>query len=169
MRLRPSVPRALRRTLPAALVVSAALTLVPGCGGSDPVGPRDPEEVSFHASLGVDLDQMTRSETGLYYQTLEEGEGEEVAEEGDRVTVGYFGWLHTGQQFGGGELRDQTLGSAGLIDGFREGIEGMRLNETRLLVIPWELGYGSEGVGIIPPYAILVFDVTLESLVKASS
>jgi FKBP-type peptidyl-prolyl cis-trans isomerase FkpA len=150
-----------------------------GCGGSDPVAPQDPEDLIFHPSLGVDLDQMTRTDAGLYYTVREEGTGEEVVELGDSVTFDYAGWFHDGTLFADSTppqsnhnpynyLVGTTTGPNGAILGIDQGVRGMRLDETRLLVIPWELGYGPEGSlnGDIPAYAVLVFEITILEILK---
>ena len=141
-----------------------ALTLLPffvGCGDDDPSGPKDPTELEFAVELGVDLNQMTKTSTGLYWQDLVVGEGDE-AEAGGFVTVHYTGWLHSGAQFDSsrnGEPVRFNLGS--LIQGWQEGIPGMKVGGQRLLVVPPSLGYGAGGVGTIPGNATLVFDIEL--------
>ncbi len=152
-------------------IAAVALASTACDGGTNPL-PRDPADLTFAPSLGVDLDAMTLSSTGLYYQTVEEGVGTEVAEAGDTVDVDFTGWLHTGTQFdssAGVDPLRQRVGVGALISGFDEGILGMRLDETRLLVIPHQLGYGSQRLGPIPPFSTLVFRVTLVGLQKAGA
>lgn len=147
------------------------LALVAGCG-TNPVGPTTPEEVAYADVLGVDLAQMTMTESGLYYQVLEEGEGEAVAERDDGLTAEYQAWLSTGRLIDSSDfsgLLTLTLGEGRLIAGFEEGVQGMRLNETRLLVIPYWLAYGSTKYGIVPAYSTVVFRVTLVDLLKAGA
>ena len=132
------------------------------CGDDGLVGPQDPTQVTFHHSLGVNLSQMTRTASGLYYQDLVVGTGD-LAGEGDSVTVHYTGWLSTGVQFdssAGGAPR--TFSLERVIEGWQEGVPGMRVGGIRKLVVPYQLGYGAGGsYPSIPPYAILVFDIEL--------
>jgi FKBP-type peptidyl-prolyl cis-trans isomerase FkpA len=82
------------------------------------------------------------------------------------LTVLYSGWLSDGDQFDSGEI-PVTLGVTNLIAGFTEGLVGMQLGGERTIVIPADLGYGSQGRDGIPGDAVLVFSLELTSLVQA--
>ncbi len=90
----------------------------------------------------------------------------DVAEASSTVTVAYEGRLEDGTVF---DQSDRTTFSlTRVIPGFRDGIVGMRIGETKTLTIPPEEAYGAEGVVnpdtgevIIPPNATLIFEVTL--------
>ena len=131
--------------------------------GADSTGPVDPTELTFHHSLGVDLSQMTRTSSGLYYQDLVVGTGA-VAQSGMTVTVHYTGWLHTGEKFDSSVDRGtpSTFPLSEVIPGWQEGVPGMRVGGKRKLVVPYQLGYGAAGLPpAIPPFATLVFDIEL--------
>lgn len=123
----------------------------------------------YHASLRVDLEEMERRPTGLYVQDLVEGEGAR-ADSGDIVTVHYTGWLPTGRTFDSSRDRDTpfevAIGYGRVIDGWDQGIAGMRVGGQRRLVIPPALGYGAQGRGPIPGGSTLVFDVELLDVVN---
>ena len=55
------------------------------------------------------------------------------------------------------------IGRGRVIKGWDEGILGMRVGGRRQLVIPPELAYGSNRSGVIPPDAVLVFDIRVLS------
>ncbi len=102
---------------------------------------------------------------GLQYWDLKVGTGP-TAEKGQTVKVHYTGWLTTGKKFDSsvdrGEPFTFSLGQGQVIKGWDEGVEGMKVGGKRQLRIPPDLGYGPRGAGgVIPPNAILIFDVEL--------
>lgn len=108
------------------------------------------------------------TDSGLKYEDLVEGDGA-VAEAGQNVTVHYTGWLTDGSKFDSSVDRNQpfqfSLGKGQVIRGWDEGVQGMKIGGKRKLTIPAQLGYGAAGAGgVIPPNAILVFDVELLEL-----
>ena len=145
--------------------IGMALTLTAGllACGDNAFGP-EPTGVEFTASLEIDLSAMTQTASGLYIGDDMVGTGEISAELGDEATVIYTGWLVDGEQFDSGELV-ASLGVTNLIAGFTEGILGMRIGGTRTIVIPADLGYGSQAYQGIPANAVLVFELMLTSLV----
>lgn len=93
------------------------------------------------------------------------GDGAEAVA-GKAISVHYTGTLINGFQFDtsldDGQPLNFTLGQGRVIDGWEEGIAGMKVGGKRKLRIPAELGYGARGAGgVIPGNATLIFDVEL--------
>jgi FKBP-type peptidyl-prolyl cis-trans isomerase FkpA len=120
----------------------------------------------FAEVLGIELADMEQTPSGLYMQDLAEGRGL-AARSGHVVVVHYTGWLPNGEQFDStreaGEPRSFQLGARrDVINGWEEGVTGMRIGGKRRLVVPPHLGYGARGVpGAIPPNATLVYEFEL--------
>ena len=115
---------------------------------------------------------MTRTASGLQYEDTVVGGGA-TAMAGNEVVVHYTGWLHDpaapnqrGRKFDSSKDRNDPfcfdLGGRMVIAGWDEGVQGMQVGGTRVLLIPPNLGYGARGAGgVIPPNATLVFEVEL--------
>ncbi len=93
-----------------------------------------------------------------------EGTGEKP-QKGATVKVHYTGRLLDGTKFDSsvdrGEPIEFQVGKRQVIAGWDQALQHMKKGEKRVLIIPPELGYGSAGVGPIPPDSWLVFDVEL--------
>ncbi|HVH12599.1 MAG TPA: FKBP-type peptidyl-prolyl cis-trans isomerase [Longimicrobium sp.] len=109
-------------------------------------------------------DGMTTTPSGLQYRDDAVGTGAE-ARAGQNVSVHYTGTLLDGKKFDSSRDRGQPfqfpLGGGRVIQGWDEGVAGMKVGGRRTLVIPPELGYGARAIGPIPPNSTLVFDVEL--------
>ena len=102
---------------------------------------------------------------GLIIEDVILGDGT-IAEKYSIVTVHYTGKLQDGTVFDssqkiGKEPIRFTLGVGQVIDGWDQGLIGMKVGGQRKLKIPPELGYGSQDKGIIPPNSTLQFEVEL--------
>lgn len=111
------------------------------------------------------IGDLVTTATGLQYQDLVVGSGVE-AKAGDLVSVHYTGWLDDGAKFDSSLDRGQpfefTLGLGKVIQGWDEGVAGMKVGGKRKLIIPPDLAYGASGAGaVIPPNATLTFEVEL--------
>jgi FKBP-type peptidyl-prolyl cis-trans isomerase FkpA len=103
---------------------------------------------------------------------LKPGDGPAITT-GQVAMVQYTGWLyetsakdHKGKRFDSsldaGKPFSFPLGAGSVIKGWDQGVLGMKVGESRRLVIPPDLAYGDAGAGgVIPPGATLVFDVDL--------
>jgi FKBP-type peptidyl-prolyl cis-trans isomerase FkpA len=126
--------------------------------GADPV-------VAAKALGTVTENEAVTAASGLRYIDVTEGEGA-VAKSGDTAVVHYTGWLVDGTKFDSSVDRGQPyrfpLGAGRVIKGWDEGVAGMKVGGVRKLIVPAELGYGSQGnAPRIPPNATLIFEVEL--------
>ncbi len=100
----------------------------------------------------------------LRFEDEIEGDGAEV-QPGDTVTIHYVGALNSdGTIFDSSVSRGEpaTFELDKLIEGWQEGIPGMKVGGKRRLFIPAQLGYGESGSGSsIPPNSDLIFDIEL--------
>jgi FKBP-type peptidyl-prolyl cis-trans isomerase FkpA len=91
---------------------------------------------------------------------------------GNIIKVNYTGWLfkplatlQRGRKFDSSVGRDPLelqVGAGQVIKGWDQGLRGMKVGGTRILIIPARLGYGPKGSGdMIPPNADLIFEVEL--------
>ena len=101
------------------------------------------------------------------------------ATSGTVVSVNYTGFLYDPTQPDGkGLVFDTslnstplvfTLGIGSVIQGFDQGVTGMKVGGARRIVIPPSLGYGALRNNSIPPYATLVFDIDLVDVTTPAS
>jgi FKBP-type peptidyl-prolyl cis-trans isomerase len=103
----------------------------------------------------------------LVIDDIKVGQGAEV-KKGDTVEVHYVGTLQNGIQFDSSRSRGETfsftVGEGRVIAGWEQGLIGMKVGGERVLVIPPELGYGSNPIGPIPANSTLVFMIELISI-----
>lgn len=112
------------------------------------------------------IGEEIRTASGLVYVNEVLGEGA-PAQPGQRVRVHYTGTLESGKKFDssydhpGAKPFEFVLGRSAVIQGWHEGIAGMRAGGKRKLIIPPQLGYGDKNYGPIPANSTLLFEVEL--------
>lgn len=110
--------------------------------------------------------QIVELANGLKYQDTVIGTGQTVSK-GDIAQVHYVGALVSGQKFDSSRDRGQPfsfkVGAGEVIKGWDLAVPGMKEGGKRILLIPPQLGYGTQGAGggVIPPNATLIFEVEL--------
>lgn len=153
-----------------ALVVVIIIFILPGLS---PFRMGSPSEAYTQSS---DTITMSTDETITELEIVDTVVGTgEVAAAGDMVTVHYVGSFTDGRVFDASARHPETeagftfaLGAGKVIQGWDQGVAGMRVGGKRHLVIPAELAYGAQGAGgVIPPNTPLIFDVELVSVQKA--
>jgi peptidylprolyl isomerase len=100
----------------------------------------------------------------LKIEDIKVGTGPEV-KPGDTVVMHYNGTLENGEKFDssyGGKPFETKIGVGQVIEGWDQGVPGMKVGGKRKLIIPSDLAYGDQGIpGAIPPKATLIFEVEL--------
>ncbi len=143
------------------VLVAAVLAATVGACASAPSTP--PTAYTYAPSLGVDLDSMTKTNTGLYYEEVTEGSGRE-ARRNDRVTIHYTGYLPDGRTFDAsrpGPPIEFRIGNREVVPGMEEGVRGMKEGGVRLIVVPPDMAYGARGSGKVPGDMTLIFRLEL--------
>lgn len=101
--------------------------------------------------------------SGLQYEVLTSGDGAQPGPT-DKVTTHYHGTLTDGTIFDSSVQRGEPISFPvnGVIQGWQEALQMMKVGDKWKLTIPYNLAYGERGAGgVIPPFATLVFEVEL--------
>jgi FKBP-type peptidyl-prolyl cis-trans isomerase FkpA/FKBP-type peptidyl-prolyl cis-trans isomerase FklB len=140
------------------VIASVALALAGTSGLRAPAREADAFLVANREKPGVKT-----LPSGLQVEMLAVGEGPTPTAD-DTVLVHYEGRLADGKVFDSSFQRGQPAAFrvSDVIPGWTEGLQLMRAGGKARFTIPPELGYGAQGAGgVIPPNAVLVFDVEL--------
>lgn len=81
--------------------------------------------------------------------------------------VKYKGWLYDGTPFDSSYLRTDSLAvvsPGNLIDGWAIAMEQMRVGDKVEVLVPYTAGYGASGMGSIPPFSALRFEIELRDI-----
>jgi FKBP-type peptidyl-prolyl cis-trans isomerase FkpA len=157
------------------LAVALAALLVVACNSRDESSTAAPAPAAAPAEQ---TPPTATAPTGTEVMALQKidltpGTGPEI-KSGQTALVHYTGWLYDaaapdnkGKKFDSSVDRNEPfefpVGGGMVIQGWDQGVAGMKVGGRRRLVIPPEMGYGARGAGggLIPPGATLVFDVEL--------
>ena len=151
--------KALQRFATSIFVFGIAAGIAACGGGTTTSAPPAPDTSGSSAVVALKIIEVGPVGTGV------------MAVKNNQVTVHYTGWLYDvkASDLRGTKFESSigkapyvfTLGVGGVIKGFDQGVEGMRVGGKRTLIIPSSLGYGASGSGSIPANAALVFDIEL--------
>lgn len=143
--------------------------ITPNTSGSS--NPSDsgaaPKQNALDPATFAQYDKHKES-NGALFGELMAGTGTELTA-GKKAAVYYKGWLTNGQLFDmsrpddKGELKPFIfeMGAQQVIPGWEQGLTGMKVGGSRLVIVPPAVGYGASGQGSIPGNAVLVFQVQL--------
>jgi peptidylprolyl isomerase len=135
--------KSLPLTLICALAVVALVAAAGGCGGSSSSAVKTTDLVVGSGALAVSGATLEMHYTGWLYRNGQRGKKFDSS-------------LDSGKPF------SFKLGAGEVIEGWDQGIQGMKVGGKRELIIPPALGYGTKGAPPdIPPNATLDFEVEL--------
>jgi FKBP-type peptidyl-prolyl cis-trans isomerase len=148
-----------------ALTLAAATCLV-GCNKSTEPAPDKPGSQPAPAAPGASAQagDMVTTASGLKYQVLTKGTGTVSPKATDTVKVHYHGTLLDGTVFDSSVQRGEPISFPlnGVIPGWTEGVQLMKVGDKFKFVIPPNLAYGERSPSPkIPPNSTLVFEVEL--------
>jgi FKBP-type peptidyl-prolyl cis-trans isomerase len=121
------------------------------------------EAAAAYLDENAKKDGVVSLESGLQYTVLASGDGVTPTAE-STVTVHYRGTLIDGTEFDSSYSRDEPVSFpvSGVIDGWTEALQLMKVGDKWQLTIPPALAYGEQGAGsTIPPNSALLFEVEL--------
>jgi len=117
-----------------------------------------PEAIESSLSAGGRVDKLVVTDVVI-------GEGEESVEKGDTVVVNYIGTLQNGQEFDNSYKKGTSftfkVGDNKVIEGWNEGMIGMKEGGSRVIIVPSDMAYGRKGYGPIPGNATVVYAIEL--------
>ena len=161
-------PTAIVKATPAANADANSATMNSADANSATANSADANSATMNAA---DANSATASMQGdvTKLQIIDERVGTgAVAKPGDNLSMNYKGTLTNGKVFDQSYGREPfafQLGAGSVIQGWDQGIVGMKVGGKRKLIIPPDLGYGARGAGEdIPPGATLIFEVELLSI-----
>jgi FKBP-type peptidyl-prolyl cis-trans isomerase len=107
-----------------------------------------------------------KTPSGLAYVILKKGTGTQSPKATDTVTVNYSGWTTDGKMFDSSVTRGEPASFPlnGVIKGWTEGLQLMKVGDTARFWIPGALAYGDKPTRPGQPAGTLVFDVELISI-----
>jgi FKBP-type peptidyl-prolyl cis-trans isomerase len=107
-----------------------------------------------------------KTASGLAYRIIKKGTGAQSPKATDSVTVNYSGWTPDGKMFDSSVTRGQPANFRldGVIKGWTEGLQLMKVGDTMRFWIPANLAYGDKPTRPGAPVGPLVFDVELISI-----
>lgn len=135
--------------------------MMDGMGDNIQAGKKFLEENALNKSV-------YQTKSGLQYKVVKKGSGKKPKAT-DKVKVHYTGKLIDGTVFDSSVERGEPIEFRlnEVIPGWSEGVQLMEEGSTYMLYIPYNLGYGEQPVGSIPPGSTLVFEVELLQIMPA--
>ena len=154
------------------LIVALVLGVATGCNGNkntsaiDSIADMNKQDGEKYLAEQMKNDTaFIKTESGLCYKILEEGEGD-TFKPTDTVDVIYVGKHIDGTEFDSSKGETVPFPLQNVVAGFREVITLMKPGAKAIAIIPSHLGYGDKGQCPIGPNETLVFELTTVKLHK---
>ncbi len=111
---------------------------------------------------------IVTTKSGLQYKVLRKSRRGKYPKLTDKIKVHYVGKLIDGTEFDSSIARKKPAEFYlnGVIKGWQEGLQLMRVGSKYRFYIPYYLGYGAKGTPTIPPFSTLIFEVRLLKIEK---
>jgi len=147
------------------VTLAAAICLL-GCNKATEPAVEKPagKAVPGRQADGAQKNEMKTTASGLKYQVLKQGTGTVSPKATDTVKVHYHGTLLDGTVFDSSVERGEPISFPlnGVIPGWTEGLQLMKVGDKFKFEIPPNLAYGANSPSPkIPPNSTLVFEVEL--------
>jgi FKBP-type peptidyl-prolyl cis-trans isomerase len=128
------------------------------------VAARNHAQARDYLAKNATVDGVVTTTSGLQYRVFAPGDGKAASPKlRDHVTVNYRGHLIDGTEFDNSDTHPQaavfTVGS--VLMGWNEALLKMKPGAKWRLFVPPELAYGDNSPSLIPPGALLIFDLEL--------
>ncbi len=162
------------------LLFSIGFALLSSCNKKEKVEPlidsnvqAEREEQIIQQYLAENALTAQKTDLGIYYIVLEEGQGTRTPNTGDSVSVNYVGTVLYERQFDSSYEKSEplsfTIGASTVVTGFEEAAKQMKIGEKTRFFIPSRYAYGERGIvsggrQVIPPFATLIFEIRLEEI-----
>ena len=160
-------------TVGAGLTTTFTVTYTPNATGEHTATvsiPSDDPATPF--TFEIQADDLSTTQSGVTIATTGTGTGTGAAD-GQLLTIDYLGFLNNGDEFDSSASHGSSfqfiLGVSSVIQGWQNGLVGLETGQSRTMVIPSTLGYGTPGNGsTIPGGATLIFNTTLDNVTSVS-
>lgn len=136
----------------------ALLLLITSCGkySDDELQEFDKTIAAYVKKNNLD---MQKSESGLYYQIHEQGEGDPIKQTA-MLSASYTGKLLDGTVFDE-QKKPVELTLKNLVHGWREIAHYLKPGGKATIILPPQLGYGQQKLPKIPENSILLFELEI--------
>lgn len=156
------------KTLKIFLTVSILSTLLVACGGKDNPFFFEDDYTTVPEPFDYSDYEPIKHDSGLTEYIIDDGIGEFTVNRRDEVNIYYTGRKTNGEVFDSsyknGNNAPANMNVNGVIEGFRQGLIGMKEKGVKVLVIPPKLAY--EGSNNELRNDTLIFDIEIHSIVK---